>query len=124
MGSRGKYRYDVSSGRPEVVKLPTPDFQDDGPGKPVGIATQIGRRPVIAVGNSDGDYEMLDYTTSAPGPRLGIYIHHDDSTREYAYDRKSSIGHLERGLDSAAAKGWLVTSMKDDWKVIYPPATP
>jgi hypothetical protein len=122
VGSRGKLRYELIDGQPVIMKLPALDLVDDGPGKPVGIAQQIGRRPVIAVGNSDGDYEMLDYTTSGRGPRLGIFIHHDDGAREYAYDRDSHIGRLARGLDSAAAKGWLVTSMKHDWRVIYPPA--
>jgi phosphoglycolate phosphatase-like HAD superfamily hydrolase len=121
VGSRLGLAYRHRGGAPAVFVEPTLDLLDDGPGKPIGIAQQIGRRPVIAVGNSDGDYEMLDYTTSGPGPRLGIYIHHDDSAREYAYDRASKIGTLRRGLDSAAARGWLVTSMKDDWRTIHPP---
>lgn len=123
VGSRLRLMYRILDGGPAVVVEPAIDLVDDGPGKPVGIAQAIGRRPVIAVGNSDGDYEMLDYSTSGSGPRLGIIIHHDDGAREYAYDRDSHVGRLARGLDSAATKGWLVTSMKQDWKVIFPDTT-
>jgi hypothetical protein len=87
----------------------------------VGIDRQIGRRPVIAFGNSDGDFEMLEWTTSGSGPRLGVYIHHTDATREWAYDRNSSIGKLECGLDEAPARGWVVVDMAADWSTIYPP---
>ncbi len=120
VGSRAKYKYELVGGRPSIVSLPEIDLIDDKSGKPVGIAQAIGRRPVIAVGNSDGDYEMLDYTTSSGGARLGVYIHHDDAEREWAYDRDSHIGQLAMGLDSAQAKGWLVVSMRKDWKQIYP----
>ncbi len=119
IGSRLRSRYEVRDGRPEVVRTPEIGFIDDGPGKPVGIEEVIGRRPILAVGNSDGDFEMLEYTTGAPGPRLGVIVHHDDGTREYAYDRASSFGHLERALDAAPGRGWLVVSMKDDWRTIY-----
>jgi hypothetical protein len=95
------------------------NFVNDGPGKPVGVNQFIGRRPIIAVGNSDGDFEMLEYTTTGEGPRLGIYVHHDDAEREYAYDRDSTFGRLDRGLDEAEARGWLVVSMKDDWGRIF-----
>ena len=119
IGSRLRSRYEVRDGRPEVVRLPEIGFIDDGPGKPVGIEEVIGRRPILAVGNSDGDFEMLEYTTGAPGPRLGVIVHHDDGAREYAYDRASPFGHLERALDAAPGRGWLVVSMKDDWRTIY-----
>ncbi len=119
IGSRLRSRYEVRDGRPEVVRTPEIGFIDDGPGKPVGIEEVIGRRPILAVGNSDGDFEMLEYTTGAPGPRLGVIVHHDDGTREYTYDRASSFGHLERALDAAPGRGWLVVSMKDDWRTIY-----
>jgi hypothetical protein len=85
----------------------------------VGINRYIGRRPILAFGNSDGDFEMLEYTTSGAGPRLGVLVHHDDGEREYAYDRKSSIGRLDRGLDEAAKRGWLVVSMQADWRAVY-----
>ena len=100
---------------------PAIDLIDDKSGKPIGIAQMIGRRPVIAVGNSDGDYEMLDYTTSSGGPRLGVIVHHDDAAREWAYDRDSHIGKLDKALDEGRARGWSIVSMKDDWKTIFPP---
>jgi phosphoglycolate phosphatase-like HAD superfamily hydrolase len=119
IGSSIRTKYEVRDGRPLIVRLPEIEFIDDKAGKPVGINRYIGRRPILAFGNSDGDFEMLEYTTSAPGPRLGLIVHHDDGEREYAYDRKSSIGRLERGLDEAASRGWLVVSMKDDWRRVY-----
>ncbi len=119
MGSSIETSYEVRDGRGVLVQSPTVDFIDDGPGKPVGINKFIGRRPTIAVGNSDGDFEMLEYTTTGDGPRLGIYIRHDDGEREYAYDRESLVGSLNRGLDEAEARGWLMVSMKDDWKRIF-----
>ena len=119
IGSRLKSRYELRDGRPEVVRLPEIGFIDDGPGKPVAIEEIIGVRPILAVGNSDGDFEMLEYATGAPGSRLGVIVRHDDGEREYAYDRASPIGHLERALDAAPARGWLVVSMKDDWRTIY-----
>jgi hypothetical protein len=104
-----------------IVRLPEIDFIDDKAGKPVGINRFVGRRPILAFGNSDGDFEMMEYTTSAPRPRLGLIVHHDDATREYAYDRESHIGRLDRGLDEAAKRGWVVVSMKSDWGRIYGP---
>jgi hypothetical protein len=92
---------------------------NDKEGKPVGIQRHIGRRPIAAFGNSDGDFEMLEYTTSGAGPRLGMLLHHDDGQREFAYDRKSSIGRLERGLDEAARRDWAIVSMKNDWRTVY-----
>jgi hypothetical protein len=96
------------------------DLIDDKAGKPVGIAKFIGRRPVMAFGNSDGDFEMLEYTTASPGPRFGLLVHHTDAVREYAYDRTSHFGRLARALDEAPKRGWVVASMKDDWKTVFP----
>jgi len=112
----------VRDGVPVIVRLPEIDFVDDKEGKPVGIQRQIGKRPIAAFGNSDGDFQMLEWTTSGAGPRLAMIVHHDDATREFAYDRGSHIGKLERGLDEAAARGWTVISMKDDWSTVYSPA--
>jgi hypothetical protein len=95
-------------------------FFDDGPAKPVGIQRHIGRRPIAAFGNSDGDQQMLEWTASGKGPRLALIVHHTDATREVAYDRASPIGKLDKALDAARAKGWVVASMKDDWKTIFP----
>lgn len=107
-------------GRITLTREPRVDFVDDGPGKPVGIARHIGRRPIAAFGNSDGDWHMLRYTTEGPGRRLGMIIRHDDAAREYAYDRDSHVGRLARALDEAPQRGWLVVSMRDDWARIFP----
>src|SRR5262245_9204411 len=120
VGSRGKYKYEVVDGKPAIRKLTDIDLVDDGPGKPLGIQQQIGRRPVAAFGNSDGDFEMLEWTTSAPGARFALIVHHTDAEREWAYDRDSHIGHLARGLDEAPKRGWTVVDMKQDWKMVYP----
>jgi phosphoglycolate phosphatase-like HAD superfamily hydrolase len=119
VGSSGKLKYELRDG----LKLPEINFIDDKAGKPIGIEQYIGRRPIAAFGNSDGDYEMLRWTTAdaAPGkPRLGLIVHHTDAEREYAYDRDSHIGQLVRALDEAKARGWTVVSMKDDWKAVFP----
>jgi hypothetical protein len=121
IGSSIKTRYEVRDGVPVIVRLPELDFLDDKEGKPVGIHKAIGKRPIMAFGNSDGDFQMLEWTTSAPGPRLGVIVHHDDAVREFAYDRGSHIGKLERGLDEARARGWSLISVKDDWKTVYSP---
>ena len=121
VGSRIKVKYDVRDGRPVLARLPDVDLVDDGAGKPVGIHQVIGRRPVAAFGNSDGDFQMLEWTTSGPGARFGLIVHHTDAEREFAYDRASHSGRLARGLDEAAARRWIVVDMKRDWKVIYPP---
>jgi phosphoserine phosphatase len=121
VGSSIKTKYELRGGKPVIVRLPEMNFVDDKAGKPVGIQQHIGRRPIAAFGNSDGDYEMLDWTTSAPGAQLGMIVRHDDAEREYAYDRKSHIGKLDRGLNDAAAKGWTVVSMKKDWKAVFGP---
>ncbi len=122
VGSSGVVEFRLLKDRKsEMFKTAKVDFIDDGPGKPVGIYRNIGRRPIIAFGNSDGDLQMLQYTTSGSGARLGLYVHHDDAEREYAYDRKSQIGKLDKGLDEAPKWGWPVISMKNDWKTIFPP---
>jgi hypothetical protein len=121
VGSRGKLKYEPKNGEPVLVKLAEAELVDDGPGKPVGIAQMIGRRPIAAFGNSDGDFQMLEYTSAGPGRHLALIVHHTDADREWAYDRGSHIGKLERGLDEAGARGWIVADMKRDWKTIYPP---
>jgi phosphoserine phosphatase len=108
-----------AAGRLALTRLPQVDFVDDGPGKPVGVARHIGRRPLAAFGNSDGDWHMLRYTTEGPGRRLGMIVRHDDAAREFAYDRESHIGRLARALDEAPARGWDVISMRDDWATIF-----
>jgi len=120
VGSTIRTKYEVRNGTPVIVRLPEVDFIDDGAGKPVGIHKFIGKRPIAAFGNSDGDFEMLEWVTTAPGPRLGLIVHHDDATREFAYDRRSPIGRLERGLDEGPRRGWTIASMKGDWKRIFP----
>jgi phosphoglycolate phosphatase-like HAD superfamily hydrolase len=110
------------NGKPQLVRLPKIDFIDDKAGKPVGINKFIGKRPVFAAGNSDGDYEMLKWTTMADGPRFGMIVHHTDAEREYAYDRDSHVGRLNKALDDAPAQGWEVVSMKDSWSEIFPEA--
>jgi len=120
IGSRIKTEYTVRNGQPALLRLPEVDFVDDKAGKPVAINAIIGRRPLMAFGNSDGDFEMLEWTTTAPGARFGFIVHHTDAEREWAYDRTSHIGQLVRGLDEAPKRGWIVADMKTDWKVIYP----
>jgi heat shock protein HslJ/phosphoglycolate phosphatase-like HAD superfamily hydrolase len=120
IGSSIKSQYEIRNGKPAIVRLPAIQFIDDKAGKPVGIQQHIGRRPILAVGNSDGDFEMLEWTTSGSGARLGILVHHDDADREFAYDRDSHVGKLSRGLDESPARGWSVVSMKRDWKQIHP----
>jgi len=119
VGSTIKTKYEVRNGTPVIVRLPEIDFVDDKAGKPVGIHKFIGKRPIAAFGNSDGDFEMLEWTTSAPGARLGVLVHHDDAEREFAYGRTSHIGRLARGLDEAPKRGWTVVSIKKDWKSVY-----
>jgi phosphoglycolate phosphatase-like HAD superfamily hydrolase len=119
IGSSIKTKYEVRHGQPVIVRLPELNFIDDKAGKPVGIHQHIGRRPIFAAGNSDGDFQMLEWTTSGKGARFGLLVHHDDSAREWAYDRESHIGKLARGLDEAAARGWTVVSMKADWRVVF-----
>jgi phosphoglycolate phosphatase-like HAD superfamily hydrolase len=120
IGSSGKLAYELREGRPALVKLPEINFIDDKAGKPVGIEQYIGRRPILAFGNSDGDFEMLEWTTAGDGARLGLLVHHTDAEREYAYDRDSHIGQLARGLDEAPKRGWIVVDMKQDWNAVFP----
>lgn len=120
VGSSVKTQFELRDGKPVLVRLLELNFNDDKGGKPVGINRHIGRRPVMAFGNSDGDLQMLQYTCAGGGERFCLYVHHDDAEREYAYDRQDGLAKLDKGLDEAAAKGWTVVSMKDDWKAIYP----
>jgi hypothetical protein len=120
IGSSIKTKYEVREGKPVIVRLPELNFIDDKEGKPVGIQQHIGRCPVMAFGNSDGDFQMLEWTTSGKGPRFGMIIHHTDAEREWAYDRESHIGKLSKGLDEAPKRGWTVVSMKEDWKTVFP----
>jgi hypothetical protein len=115
-------KFELRDGKAVLVKLPEVNFIDDKEGKPIGINEHIGRRPIAAFGNSDGDLQMLQYIGAGSGPRFCLYVHHTDAEREYAYDREDSLARLDKGLDEAAAKGWTVVSMKDDWKTMFPPA--
>ncbi len=121
IGSSIKTKFEMRNGGPVIVRLPELNFIDDKAGKPAAIQHHIGRRPLAAFGNSDGDLQMLQWTASGSGPRFCLYVHHDDGLREFKYDRRSSIGKLDKGLDEAAAKGWTVVSIKNDWNLIYPP---
>jgi phosphoserine phosphatase len=119
IGSSIKTRYEERDGKPAIVRLPEIDCIDDKAGKPVAIQKFIGRRPVLAFGNSDGDYEMLRYATAGTGARLGMIVHHTDADREYAYDRKSPFGRLDKALDEAPKRGWIIVNMKDDWRRVF-----
>jgi phosphoglycolate phosphatase-like HAD superfamily hydrolase len=120
VGSSIETQYEVQGGKPVLLRLPQVDFVDDKAGKPVGIYEHIGRKPILAFGNSDGDFELLQWTTAGGGgARLGLLLCHDDAKREYAYDRDSPVGKLDRALDAAAASGWVVVSMKNDWKTVF-----
>ena len=119
VGTSGGLKYLLREGKPVIVKTPELFFMDDKEGKPVGIQRQIGRRPIAAFGNSDGDLQMLQWTCIAEGARLCLYVHHTDAAREWAYDRDSHIGRLDKGLDEAKARGWTIVDMKNDWKRIY-----
>jgi phosphoserine phosphatase len=120
IGSSIKTRYEVRDGKPVLARLPELNFIDDKAGKPVGIHQHIGQRPIAAFGNSDGDFQMLEWTTAGGGARLGLIVHHDDAEREYAYDRQSHVGRLDKGLDQAPQRGWVVVSMKNDWIRMFP----
>ena len=120
VGSSIKTKFELRDGRPVLVRLPEINFVDDGPGKPVGIQTHIGRRPIAAFGNSDGDLQMLQWTAGGSGARFCLYVHHTDPVREWAYDRTSGIGRLDKGLDEARMRGWTVVDMKVDWKRVFP----
>ena len=120
IGSSIKMKYDYNNGNPTITKLPELDFIDDKDGKPAGIEKYIGRKPVFAAGNSDGDLQMLQWTASNSFKNFELYVHHTDSIREWAYDRKSHIGTFDKGWDEAIAKNWTISDMKTDWKIIYP----
>jgi hypothetical protein len=119
IGSTIKTKFETQNGIPVLVRLPQLDFVDDKDGKPVAIERVIGRRPIAAFGNSDGDLQMLQWTAAGPGARLMLLVHHTDADREYAYDRQSSFGRLDKALDEASAKHWVLVSIKDDWKRVF-----
>ena len=121
VGSSGVVKFPTGAdGKPELLKLAKIEFVDDGPGKPAGINRFVGRRPILAFGNSDGDLEMLQWTVAGQGSRFAGLVHHTDAEREYAYDRGSKVGKLDKALDEATAKGWTVVDMKKDWRTIFP----
>ena len=113
-------KFETRDGKPVLVKEPSVLHIDDGPGKPVGINLFIGRRPIMAFGNSDGDLQMLQYTTAGDGPRFGLIVRHTDAEREYSYDRQSHVGKLDKALDEAPRRGWVVLDMKSDWNRVFP----
>jgi len=119
IGSSAKTRFELRDGKAVLIKLPELNNIDDKAGKPININLQIGRRPILAFGNSDGDLEMLQYTAAGTGPRLMLLLHHDDAGREYAYDRRSLVGRLDKAWDEATKQGWLVVSMKRDFKTVF-----
>ena len=123
MGSTIKTKFDFRIGQPVLVRLPEVNFIDDKTGKPIGINQYIGRRPIAAFGNSDGDLQMLQWATAGPGRRFGLIVHHTDANREWAYDRNSAFGRLDLALEVAGKNGWTVVDMKKDWKSIFPPAS-
>jgi hypothetical protein len=120
VGSSIKLKFEMRDGKPLLMRLPEIDFIDDGPGKPVGIQKFIGRRPFAAFGNSDGDLQMLQWTAAGEGRRFMLLVHHTDAEREWAYDRQSPIGRLDKALDEAQRRGWTVVDMKKDWKQVFP----
>jgi hypothetical protein len=121
VGSSGMVKFETdANGKPELMKLAKIEFVDDGPGKPVGINRFIGRRSILAFGNSDGDLQMLQWTTAGDGARFAGLVHHTDAEREYAYDRQSKVGKLDKALDEAAVRNWSVVDMKRDWKTVFP----
>lgn len=124
VGSSVKTKFELRDGRPVLVRLPEVHFNDDKGGKPAGIHEHVGRRPVMAFGNSDGDLQMLQWTAAGAGPRFCLYVHHDDAEREYAYDRTDDLGKLDKGWDEAKSEGWTVVSMMSDWSKVFPAAEP
>ena len=119
IGSQQEVKFETKDGKPVLTRGPSFAFIDDGPGKPVGIYRHIGKRPIAAFGNSDGDLQMLQVTAAGEGRRFALLVHHDDAEREFAYDRQSHIGKLDKAWDEAKAKGWIVVSMKSDWKKVF-----
>ena len=120
VGSSVVSEFQVKDGKPVLVRMPKIDFINDKAGKPVGIYEHIGGRPILAFGNSDSDMQMIEYTMGGEGRRLGLFVHHTDAEREFAYDRKSHVGTLDKALDQAAANGWFIVDMKKDWKAVFP----
>ena len=120
IGSSIKTKFEMRDGKPVIVRLPEIDFVDDKAGKPVGINSHIGRRPIASFGNSDGDLQMLQWTAGGEGARFCLLVHHTDAQREWAYDRDSHVGRLDKALIEAKKRGWTVVDMKQDWKTIYP----
>jgi hypothetical protein len=120
IGSAGKTSYAVIDGAPTILKDPGIAFVDDKEGKPLGIDTHIGKRPIFVAGNSDGDFQMLEWATTGEGPRFGMIVHHTDAEREWAYDRNSHVGQLARGLDEGPERGWLIVDMAEDWSRVWP----
>jgi phosphoserine phosphatase len=122
VGSTIATQFELREGVPTIVRLPKLDFIDDKEGKPVAIHKFIGRRPLAAFGNSDGDHQMLQYTSGRAGPSFSMIVHHTDGEREWAYDRDSHIGRLDKALEEGRAKGWTIVNMREDWETIYPSA--
>jgi hypothetical protein len=120
IGSSGKLSFELRDGIPRLMKLPELDFNDDKVGKPVAIQMHIGRHPIAAFGNSDGDLQMLEWARQGPGVRFALIVHHTDAEREWAYDRKSPVGKLDVALDAAQAEGWTIVDMKNDWNRVFP----
>ncbi len=120
VGSSVVAEFQVKDGKPALVRTPKIGFINDKAGKPVGIYEHIGRRPILAFGNSDSDMQMIEFTLGGDGRRLGLFVHHTDADREYAYDRKSHVGTLDKALDQAKANGWIIVDMKKDWKTVFP----
>lgn len=120
IGSTGGLKFEMRDGGPVIMKTPDLVLNDDKEGKPVGIQRHIGRRPIAAFGNSDGDLQMLEWTCTPPGARLCLLVHHTDAEREWAYDRTSRVGRLDKALDEATARGWTIVDMKQDWKTVFP----
>ena len=123
VGSSVVTEFQIKEGKPVLVRMPKIGFIDDKAGKPVGIHEHIGRRPILAFGNSDADIQMIQYTMAGKGRRLGLFLHHTDADREYAYDRNSHVGKLDKALDAAKESNWIIVSMKDDWNTVLRPAT-
>jgi phosphoglycolate phosphatase-like HAD superfamily hydrolase len=120
VGSSVVAEFQVKDGKPALVRQPKLNFNNDKAGKPVGIYQHIGRRPILAFGNSDSDIQMIEYTMAGEGRRMGLFVHHTDAEREYGYDRKSHVGTLDKAFDRAAAEGWVIVDMKKDWNKVFP----
>jgi len=120
VGSSVVTEFQIKEGKPELIRQPKMGFNNDKAGKPVGIYQHIGRRPILAFGNSDSDMQMIEYTMAGEGRRMGLFVHHTDAEREYAYDRKSHIGTLDKALDEAKKNGWIIVDMKKEWKKVFP----